>query len=398
MKTVSWGLSAGDFRHLLNQLRFRYRKWDVLACGRCLVLPEALVLTPAEHQRAVQTAERFAAILQKIESRLAGNVPELAALGIPREVIELIQRETRESPLQLARYDLFPAPDGRWWVSEFNEDVPGGFNEAVGIPDLLGNKLPAGRFIGDLRASLQGAFNGARRVALIHATGYSEDLQHMLVVGDWLEQSGMENVLCSPAHLKWRRGRAEFLGQPVEAAVRFYPGEWFRWLPTLPDWHRAIDSLALMNPLRRLIRQSKKLFIRWAADDLLSSEDAEFVRAHAPVSVAFDPDGRASWLEQQPRWVLKEAFGRMGDSVVIGALVSEADWARALDEAARRPHDFLMQERFEVAPLEFQEGPLYPALGAFLVNGRFAGYYSRAAAQPLITHEAYHVATIVETP
>jgi hypothetical protein len=76
--------------------------------------------------------------------------------------------------------------------------------------------------------------------------------------------------------------------------------------------------------------------------------------------------------------------------------VSEGDWNRALDEAAKRPRDFLMQERFDVSPLAFNEGPLYPALGAFLVNGRFAGYYSRAAAKPLITHEAYHVATIVE--
>jgi hypothetical protein len=396
MKTLSWDLSNTEFRQLLQDLRFRYRKWDVLACGRCLVLPEAILLTAAEHRRVVATVERFAAILHALESRLAGDSAELSALGIPREVIELIQLETRESPLQLARYDLFPAPDGRWWVSEFNEDVPGGFNEAVGIPDLLGNRLSAGQFTGDLRKALQGAFNGARQIALIHATGYSEDLQHMLVVRDWLEEAGMHGVLCSPAHLKWRRGRAEFLGEPVQAAVRFYPGEWFRWLPTLPDWTRAVSSLPMMNPLRRLVRQSKKLFIRWTAEDLLSPGDREFIRGHAPVTVPYEPQQRASWQEQQPRWVLKEAFGRMGDSVVIGALVSETDWNRALDEAAKRPLDFLMQERFDVSPLAFNEGPLYPALGAFLVNGRFAGYYSRAAAKPLITHEAYHVATIVE--
>jgi hypothetical protein len=40
---------------------------------------------------------------------------------------------------------------------------------------------------------------------------------------------------------------------------------------------------------------------------------------------------------------------------------------------------------------------MYPAVGAFVVNGRFAGYYSRVAPRPLITHEAYHVATLVRS-
>lgn len=396
MKTAAWGLSPTDFRRLLGQLRFRYRKWDVLACGRCLVLPESLVITPAEHQRAVATVERFAAILSRIETRLAQAPEELTQLGIPPEVHDLLQLEPAESPLQIARCDLFPAPDGRWWVSEFNEDVPGGFNEAVGIPDLLGPRLAAGRFTGDLRGAVQAAFRGARQVAFVHATGYSEDLQHMLVVRDWLAQEDIGGVLCSPAHLEWRRGRAEFLQQPVDMALRFYPGEWFRYLPNLAEWRRALPHLPMMNPLRRLIRQSKKMFIRWAAEDLLSADDRRFVQEHAPVSEWFQPAQQERWLAEQPRWVLKAAFGRMGDSVVIGALVSAAEWGRALQEAAQRPGDYLMQERFEVAPLDFQNGPLYPALGAFVVNGRFAGYYSRAAAQPLITHEAYHVATIVE--
>jgi hypothetical protein len=396
MRTDAWGLSKTDFRQLLGHLRFRYRKWDALACGRCLVLPESLVLTPAEHQRVVTTVERFAGILSRLEARLATQPDELAQLGIPPEAAELLRREPEECPLQIARYDLFPAPDGRWWVSEFNEDVPGGFNEAVGIPELLGGRLGAGRFQCDLRQALRDAFRDARRVAFIHATGYSEDLQHMLVVRDWLADDGVEGVLCSPAHLQWRRGRAEFLHQPVDMALRFYPGEWFRWLSNLDEWTRAVPHLPMMNPLRRLIRQSKKLFIRWARDDLLSGDDRRFVQEHAPVSEGFQPGQRDRWIAEQPRWVLKEAFGRMGDSVVIGALVKADDWLRALDEAAQRPGDFLMQERFEVAPLAFREGPLYPALGAFVVNGRFAGYYSRAAAQPLITHEAYHVATLVE--
>jgi hypothetical protein len=100
--------------------------------------------------------------------------------------------------------------------------------------------------------------------------------------------------------------------------------------------------------------------------------------------------------EERDRWVLKRAFGRMGDSVVIGALSPRASGRRAEWRPLRAPGDFCVQERFVVRPLHFEAGPLYPAIGAFLVNGRFAGYYSRAAPEPLITHEAYHVPTLVQ--
>jgi hypothetical protein len=56
-----------------------------------------------------------------------------------------------------------------------------------------------------------------------------------------------------------------------------------------------------------------------------------------------------------------------------------------------------VQERFEVAPLAFSVGPLYPTIGAYVVNGSFAGYYSRVAPRPFLDHEALHVATLVRT-
>ena len=95
--------------------------------------------------------------------------------------------------------------------------------------------------------------------------------------------------------------------------------------------------------------------------------------------------------------MLKHAFGRMGDAVVLGSLVPPPVWEKALDDAARQAPDWLLQERFEVTPLEAGGTRLYPGIGAYLVNHRFAGYYSRAAAEPFITHEAYHVATLVES-
>ena len=116
---------------------------------------------------------------------------------------------------------------------------------------------------------------------------------------------------------------------------------------------------------------------------------------HLPHTEPFRRERLDVYLEERDRWVLKRAFGRMGDAVVLGSLVSAAEWERALAEAARDPHASCMQERFRVRPVQFGFGLLYPALGAYLVNGRFAGYYSRVASRPFITHEAPHVATLV---
>lgn len=404
-----WPLKAREIDGLLRTLRFDYFKWDVNACGQCLVLPRSIVLTPEEHRQAVEVSERFGQILIRLESALLARPDLLGQLGIPPEVIPLLHRD-QPTDLQLARYDLFLTPEGRWMVSEFNEDVPGGFNEAAGIPDLLGPRLNGSEFPGDFRQSVLDALRPYDHIAFLFATGYSEDLQHMLIVRKWLETEGHTTSLASPAHLTcgWRGPR--IFGRRIHAAFRFYPAEWFQFLDNRSAWHRALPRLPLMNPLRRLIRQSKRLYAFWRDPSLLSADDIAFLDAHAPATLPYDtlhappPSSpvpgvtRSEVLADRSRWVLKHAFGRMGDTVIMGNLVTEKEWGDALTEADKLPAEWLLQERFGVLPLDDHPRPLYPAIGVYLVNHRFAGYYSRAAHHPFINHEAYHVATLVQTP
>jgi glutathionylspermidine synthase len=390
-----WDLSPEAYAELLRGLRFRYFKWDTYACGGCLVLGEAMVLSRQAHEEVVRATEGLHRALGRFERRVRRDPEALRRLAIPEALHPLIAAE-EEDTLQLARYDLFPTEDGRWMVSEFNEDVPGGFNEAVGMPDLLGDPGGGLRWEGDLRASFMEAFRGHESVALLYATAFSEDLQHMLILERWLAEAGYRTVLGSPAHLQrgWRRPRV--LGTPIDAAFRFYPGEWMPRLPNLAVWHRLGPRLPMMNPVHRLVRQSKTMFALWAEERYLDAEDRALLASHCPLTEAFEPAKLPMLRDERERWVIKRAFGRMGDSVVIGDLCTEQQWSAALAEAACTPGEFCVQERFAVRPLAFAEGPLYPAVGAFLVNGRFAGYYSRAAPRPLITHEAYHVATLVQ--
>jgi glutathionylspermidine synthase len=391
--TRPWGLTPADHAQVLKALRFRHFKWDTYACGTCLVLPECMVLSRDLHHEIVGIVEALHAALVRFERRVRGDRDALTRLGIPPALHALIGAEEPHG-LELARYDLFPTDDGRWMVSEFNEDVPGGFNEAVGLPELLGDVGNGARWEGDLKAHFTRAFEPHDTVALLYATAFSEDLQHMLVLDRWLREAGHHTVLGSPAHLRrgWRRPR--ILGEPVDAAFRYYPGEWMPRLPNLRAWRAVGPRLPMMNPVMHLVRQSKTMFALWRED--AHAEDSEIVERHCPRTLPFRPAAGPALLEERERWVIKRAFGRMGDSVVIGALATEREWAATVAEAMQSPADWCVQERFTVQALDFEAGPLYPAVGAFVVNGRFAGYYSRAAPRPLVTHEAYHVATLVE--
>lgn len=392
MRAERWPLSEREVAALMDALCFDYFKWDVEACGRRLVLTESVVLSPAEHERLVAICERFDGILARLEDALLDRPDLLRRLGIPANVLPLLRADPGGG-LQLARYDVFLTPDGRWMISEFNEDVPGGFNEADGLPALLGPSLTGPAFRGDLRRAVVDALRPYPHIALLYATGYAEDLQHMLIVRRWLEAEGHTTELASPAHVRagWR-GPTCF-GRRCDAAFRFYPGEWFQWLENLRDWRRVAPRLPMMNPLRRLLRQSKRLYAVWRDPDLLPKDDVAFIAEHTPETRLFEDVTEAG---DRGRWVVKNAFGRMGDTVTVGSLVTEKVWNEALAAARSAPTEWLLQERFEVAPLQDGGPAFYPGLGVFLVNRRFAGYYSRAAHQPFITHEAYHVATIVE--
>jgi glutathionylspermidine synthase len=395
LTTRPWGITPAARSELFRRLRFRYFKWDTYACGGFLVLDEAMVLSRAAHEEVVRTVEALHAGLARFERRVRGDREALRRLAVPDALHPLIAAEEEET-LQIARYDLFPTEDGRWMVSEFNEDVPGGFNEAAGIPELLGDPGSDVRWEGDLRTSFVEAFRDHPSVAFLYATAFSEDLQHMLILERWLAEAGHRTVLASPAHLErgWRGRRV--LGTPIDAAFRFYPAEWMPRLPNLATWLRLGPRLPMMNPVHRLVRQSKTMFALWAEERYLDPADRALLERHCPVTLPFDPARAERLRDERERWVLKRAFGRMGDSVVIGALCTEPEWASAIALACSAPGEFCMQERFAVRTLPFRIGPLYPAVGAFVVNGRFAGYYSRAAARPLLTHEAYHVATLVE--
>lgn len=395
MKLEEWDISEEQFRAVLRELRFKYHKWDAYAVGRCLILPASLVLPERDHRELIAAAENYHRLLGRLEEGIARRVRLLRKLAIPRALDGLIECEPG-SRLQLARYDFFQQPDGHWMISEFNEDVPGGFNEAVGLPRLVSlrgtscNELLRERFVE--------AFPAGAEVVLWYATGYSEDLQHMVILQDWLTESGRSALLASPAHLRARWSGFRARGRKVSWGARFYPAEWLPWLPNLREWCALKETGRVMNPVRRLIRQSKKIMalVHREEDGVLDPDERGAFRRNTPWSDWAEQESLRRAAEAPADWVLKRAFGRMGDAVVMGCLQKPDVWTKALAEAAREPEQHTVQRRFPVRPLPWDGKQWYPTVGVYLVNGKFAGYYSRVAEEPMIDHRSYHVTTVVE--
>ncbi|MEW6741603.1 MAG: glutathionylspermidine synthase family protein [Planctomycetota bacterium] len=395
MRSFTWPISASEFREVLRALSIEYCKWDMHLGGVCRILPESIVLSRKTHKYLRGIAEAFAALMRRFETHARRDAALIEWLGIDPRLAPLLAAES-EHELSFGRADFFLTPEGRWVLSEFNEDVPGGFNEAMGVAETVGVSRLGGCQTGDLRSSLVRAFADCRRVGLVFATAFSEDLQHCALLEKWLSQAGFETVLASPEHLHYARRRACLSSAPVDGIFRFYPGEWLVLLPNLADWARALPQLRMMSPPVRLLSQSKKSFGAWQARGLLDGADRVLVERFCPRTEPFVADQIAFYRQAREHLVLKRVFGRMGDAVQMGALSSPQEWESAITYASSHSREFTMQERFLVQPLAFAAGTMYPTVGVYIVNGRFAGYYSRVAPEPFITHEAYYVATVVE--
>lgn len=398
MRFDALDIDGPGFRRVIDELRFRFHKWDAYLAGSLRVLPEALVLGADEHAAAVETCLALDAALGRVAARAKATPECWERLAIPVPVRELVAAET-ERPFQLARYDLVPTAEG-WMLPEFNEDAPGGFNEAVAAPALFAPLLVRGELAGDFAASFLAGMPPGRSVGLVYATGYAEDLQHVLILADLLRTRGLETVLASPEQLSCGAfGRPRLAGRSVDWILRFFPAEWYGALANRRAWRRALARIPVVNPLGRILRQSKGLFAWWRAAPGIEPVDRALLARHTPHTEFLEHRTLPRLAQERERWVLKRMFGRMGDAVVIGRRTPAADWERCLAEIGRRPEEWIAQHAFQ--PLAFPSttgAPLYPVLGVYLIDGRFAGHYSRADEIGFTTHEAYHVVTAVEAP
>ena len=401
MQTMAWPMEPDEVMQVLRAIQFEHYKWDIFHRGDTSILPEALILSPQEHQSLISTAEQIWEVILSLEPILCSDPDLLHHLAIPASLHPAILHQRPEHP-RVTRCDFHLTEQDQWVISEFNNDVPSGFAESVGLAAVLtrdwADRFPNLSFQGDLRQALLQSLRPFPTIGLVHATGYSEDLQHVALVGEWLEADGHATILASPANLQVRDGRAYLFETPVDAIFRYYPGEWIGDLPNARDWEEAAAFLPMMNPLSALTTQSKRFYASWQEDPLpLSPPQRELLDTFIPTSRYLSSIDAEELLSHPKKWVLKGSFGRMGDTVRIAHLMPPGEWEIAVEDALKVPDHIAAQQRFDISPLWTSRGLGYATIGVYLVDGRFAGYFSRIDKGPLIDYDSWYVPTLVRT-
>jgi hypothetical protein len=278
-----------------------------------------------------------------------------------------------------------------------NSDVPGGLNEASGLPPLFAPYYAGTMPVGDPVASYAlalAAVAGSGTVAFIHATAYSDDQQMMSFVARRLAAEGSTTHLASPGHVRWRGGTAyldaDWWQGRIDLIVRFFPAEWLSGLSRQTDWPRFFvgADTPSSNPATALLVQTKRFPLVWDA-----------LRTPLPTWRALLPETRDP--RDAPRsndWVLKPALGRVGEGIGLQGVVEPRELRRISRGARWFPSQWVAQRRFDVLPMtgatEGTADVLYPCLGVYTLDTRVIGAYARVAPRPLIDARAADAAVL----
>jgi glutathionylspermidine synthase len=397
-------LSQPSFR---RELASRYFVWDAHVAGGRRVDLHPLVLPADLHERAVRAAEDVVRVVGAVAARAHDDAPERALYRLPPCAIELAaaSRASGDDAL-LARVDLLLGEDGEWHACEINADCPGGHNEALGLPALA---RAAGFRAGtnptrvtDVLADRLAELARGRAVALLHATAYAEDLQVCALLGRLLEARGVRALLLPPTAPVLRRGELSHRGVPIGALYRFFPTESMAGQANVGDIAYTVRAgrVRSLSSFAHIYAQSKLAFARaWAHEPHLEERSRDVLRRLVPESRDVQAVPRDALVAGREAWVLKRAFGRVGDQVYVGSLIEAAEWAALVDEVlalAAGGQSWIAQRFVRQRTVPTPWGGRYVTLGAYVMDGRFVGYFARITPESHVSHDALCVPVFAE--
>jgi len=397
-------------RALYLELQRKYLVWDAFVGGARRVDLHPLVLDATLHERAVRAAQDSWRVVSHLAERAHEDERELASYGLCPDAVALARAARCGGDLaSFVRVDLLLSESDNWFACEINVDSPGGHNEAVGLPALAcaaglrgarnpGNPLSA---LAERLCTLCSEAGGGA-VGLLHATAHAEDLQIAALLRRELRACGHEGVLLPATALHGDGGRLIGRRRHLGALYRYYPTEYMQGFANVPEIVRCLERGAVrsLTSFSWYPAQSKFAYARaWAQKSELAPSLSRAVEETLPFSVDVAALPVARLLAERREWVLKRALGRVGDQVVVGELTDDALWANVVDDVmAFRAHGerWIAQRRVAQRALCTPWGPRLVTLGAYLCDGRFAGYFARLSAESHVSHDALCVPVFVE--
>ena len=386
------------YRKLRLRTIFECCKWDPQVEDTSVLAAYPILLSTRAWKEVAEAAEYLAAETLAAEDEILSRPELLKDLALPRPIWKLLAMGGRvASGPRVMRFDFHYTADG-WRISEVNSDVPGGFVEADGFTELMGEEyaLPTtGQPAKRLAECLVRSGGEKPTIGFIHASAYSDDKQVMTYIARELEKRGANAVLLDPSQVRWEdecagaRVECEWFKGNLDTIYRFFPAEWLPNLKRTCAWQRYFvgSSTPQSNPGYALISQTKRFGLML---DRLKTGMTKWKQL-LPVTT----DVRAVERNSE-EWIVKPALGRVGEAIGIPGITPPQEWKQIRRNAFFYPRDWVAQRRFEIVPLQTGEGPRYVCLGVYTVDGVAAGIYGRCSASPIINHTAQDVAVLLK--
>lgn len=392
-------LELGVWQELRMRAIFEHCKWDPQSQDQSVLARYPLFLCSRQLRELQSLAESLSDEALRAESEMLRRPHLWPVLGIPRGIQRALQSEglpDEARHVRVMRFD-FHFTDRGWRISEVNADVPGGYVEGAGWNSLFaenyGGLLAVPSPSRRLAEAIRERLNSGDVVALVHATRYSDDRQVMMHLAGELRRVELRPALAGPENVEWHEGAACLKGEAgmvrASAAIRFVPSEWLPQLRAESQWTGWFSDgqTILCNPGRAILLQSKRFPLVW--NDLKTSLDTW--RRLLPTTVSPEMISGNALKDR----VIKPAFGRVGEGVGMRNVVSDEEFRQLQKLANKTPEEWIAQERFETTPVQTDAGQVYPCVGVFTVNGKFAGIYGRVSKTPLVNQDAQDVAVLV---
>ena len=385
-----------DYQEYRLNVMFDSYKWDLQANEQSTISDKVLLLEQDEAKFLEEHAVKLYHETIAMENELKSN-PKLAIkLGISENMVEALCdcNYAPSSHMRFMRFDFHPvllngkgfplhACTDSWKVSEVNSDVPAGYPEASILPRLAQPYFEGysqyGCFGSVFKRKISKLVPKGKNIAYLHDTHTVEDYQILHYLGDLMESSGYKSMYASPRHIIWEDGEAPDIG----GIMRHYPVEWMECTSDI-DWKGFVNAKtpSCNHPIA-LLTQSKRLPLVW--DEL---------GLNIPTWRSLLPSTKCPTVfDSQTGWVLKPAFGRVGEGINIPGTVSKLEDEAIRNAAKNDPSQWVLQEMFESAPID----DMHVAVGVFVMDGEYAGMFSRISSAPRIDEDASEIPVLVKS-
>ena len=382
IKIVS--LPASHYAEYRMDVMFDGYKWDLQAGEQSTISDKVVLL---EREEATFLAEQAVKLYEEtvmMERALQGKSKLVRFIGVSQNMVDALCScdYNPKEHIRFMRFDFHPTTNG-WQISEVNSDVPAGYPEASVLPALAQIHFDGykqyGCFGSRLRDSLLKLIPPNSTIAYLHDTHTVEDYQILHYLGDLMEKSGYKSLYAAPNHIKWINNKA----LSIDGIVRYYPIEWMEYAKNV-EWLSFVNSKtpSCNHPIA-LLTQSKRLPLVWGELGVAIPTWKKLLPKTKCTSDIIDRKG----------WVLKPAFGRVGEGINIPGTMSEREEQEILQAARLNPFQWVAQKMFESVPIN----GLHLNIGVFVVDGAFAGFYARVSDEPKIDEEASEVPILVKT-